>query len=494
MKSRKSDTRAAQHAWAVAAFVVMALTAQAAADTVRIMGTVRDFRRGNSNFNFAPSAGNGHYAGNIAHALSAQNRPTFVGGGFKVNWEWLDQAAHPIAPHLYMNAVESRKVRLVNSPTIAAGTTVDTYDSLAGAYGPANQGPAPTFVTGSTIPAVTLPTGMPALVAEIVCDGAGLTTFNSDINCNKFLARNSHRVIFNGNRRLVCNEEFMIENFAKIELAPGATLTVWIQKDATIKNNIEFNLNTQDPSCLIIYSTSVNNFIIENSAATYFRFISATGGLHVKNSAQFFGSVTAKTLTVENTCGVHIDTFGATTMCGVDVNDLAGTAGAASNGGIVSAFRFGEWYSDLVGTNVSAQHPIELVDNGSGIYEFVSGEFFPIDDELFGNEGQAHNYYFTYAIETTFTHDACAGQFFEIEGADDIWVFIGGKLAIDLGGVLPPMGQYVAIDRLGLTDGQTYSLHLFYAQRNASSAFLEMSTNLPLAGVAQVGTITAGVD
>jgi fibro-slime domain-containing protein len=468
--------------------------APATGDTIIVPGTVRDFHKTNAGIATPPSAGNAHYAGNVQLNLNAQLRPAYAGTGFKVASQWRNADHYPIAPHMFRNATQMRTVRLVNAPTINNNPTVDTFDSTMGAYGPANKGPAPTFAAGQAMPLLSEPTGMPALVAEYLRDGAGTTVLNTDINCNKFLIRNSRILQINGARRVLVHEEMMIENFAKIQLLPNASLQIWVKKDATIKNNIDFNLSTGDPSRLTIYNLGTNDFTIENSAATYMNMVAPNGGLHVKNSGQFCGQYLGKSITIDNGCGVHIDTRGATGMCGVEFADIAGTAGPASNGGIPSAAAFDTWYVDIPGTNMSGRFDVELTKNSSGVYEYLNSEFHPVDGILFGNEGQSHNNYFTFSFSVQFKHKSCDDRFFEFQGADDAWMFVDGQLAMDLGGVMPGTAQRVDFDRLGLTDGATYTLYFFYAQRNTSVSMFRMRTNLDLIAPTTPITITASAD
>jgi fibro-slime domain-containing protein len=226
---------------------------------------------------------------------------------------------------------------------------------------------------------------------------------------------------------------------------------------------------------------ATNTMVLGESQVIYLFELGTTGG---SSSADFQDLVVLVTLASDSAglCGATPPS--GTTLCGEAFADVAGVAVPAgeldASGGIASAETFAEWFSAVMGTNVGLMHAITLTDDGTGVFELVTDEFYPIDGRGFGNEGQPHNDHFTYMVPASFTFEACAGQFIEFEGDDDMWLFVDGALAIDLGGVRPGTSQILEMDRLGLADGADYDLVFFHARRQAGSARFNLRTNIPL--------------
>jgi fibro-slime domain-containing protein len=141
---------------------------------------------------------------------------------------------------------------------------------------------------------------------------------------------------------------------------------------------------------------------------------------------------------------------------------------------------FNQWYRDVAGVNQSKAFSLDLTETspGSGILSYTNNSFFPIDNELFGNQGRSHNYHFTLQLAGQFSFED--NQSFTFTGDDDLWVFFGGKLGIDLGGIHASASQTITsaeLVALGLVAGQNYDLDIFFAERHTTESNFQIQTS-----------------
>jgi fibro-slime domain-containing protein len=155
-------------------------------------------------------------------------------------------------------------------------------------------------------------------------------------------------------------------------------------------------------------------------------------------------------------------------------------AGQAGNPTTTGQANFDQWYRDVPGVNQKDLVSIPLTASGGNVYTYSNNAFFPIDNKLFGNEGNNHNFHFTFELHTKFVY--LGGEVFTFTGDDDLFVFVNKKLAIDLGGVHGALNGQVDLDanasQLGITKGTAYQLDFFFAERHTSESNFRIDTTI----------------
>jgi fibro-slime domain-containing protein len=107
--------------------------------------------------------------------------------------------------------------------------------------------------------------------------------------------------------------------------------------------------------------------------------------------------------------------------------------------------------------------------------------FFPIDGKGWeaangpgascrgkAKDGTMHNFSFT--SEMRYWFEFKGGEYLDFIGDDDVWVFLNGKLAVDLGGIHQATEGTITLDnatatKFNMTKGKVYEIALFQAER-----------------------------
>lgn len=210
------------------------------------------------------------------------------------------------------------------------------------------------------------------------------------------------------------------------------------------------------------------------------------------------------------------DSCGVLDAEGKPVFHLTGTASA--RGRVTSADTYALWYRDTNADDIEGAEGVidmchvadslrldQLGGDDSDVYQFSSTSHFPLGTRCFGlTPGETRNYHFTTELRYFFQYQG--GETLTFRGDDDVWVFVNGRHAVDIGGVHAARdGRVVLGDdgsggstdsdcsrhgddlggdctleagelasdtdaRFGLVRGGVYEIVLFHAERHTSAS------------------------
>lgn len=176
----------------------------------------------------------------------------------------------------------------------------------------------------------------------------------------------------------------------------------------------------------------------------------------------------------------------------------------------------------IYGMAVDAYKSIVLTDNGTGTYSFEAGYsgtkkdvrydresgtiyngtnggdesgFYPLEDLGYEQPGLltatskvnngAKNGSFTLRGESQFVYNKDSNLYFTFTGDDDVYMYINGTLALDLGGAHGRNSKTVELNKLdpvkyGLVEGQVATFTFFYMERCSDASTFGIETNMEL--------------
>jgi fibro-slime domain-containing protein len=226
--------------------------------------------------------------------------------------------------------------------------------------------------------------------------------------------------------------------------------------------------------------------------------------------------VNTGTCDLPSACAINVDYLAAGAGCGnvretcdgaCGCNGCEGqTHGQHRLAGYPNTDPFWFWYRSDNNVNKTKVVNTTLTKDANDKYTYNPGTLFPLDNDGWVASGDedldgTHNYGFTSEVRYWFQYQG--GEILTFAGDDDVWVFVNGKLALDLGGIHGSETRTIRLEtngtasckegepgaqtfdqltncdtpsyNIGTTVGNVYEIALFHAERHTTASNFRLS-------------------
>lgn len=162
----------------------------------------------------------------------------------------------------------------------------------------------------------------------------------------------------------------------------------------------------------------------------------------------------------------------------------------------VSGDNFARWFKAVDGKSINYAGLLKMnYKNDGAEFSFYQDDFYPLDRAEFSNgdavNGDGHNHLFTMDFAVPFTVLLSGEENFTITADDDTFVFVGDKLAIDMGGIhgattgyfvikdsgeiyTSVEGEDLAYSGINVEEGVGSIVRIFHADRDSSESVFKI--------------------